>query len=169
MVSGSALPAFLAFFAAIVLIALYAGATAAIACWVLSLVVGVWASGAEMWVLGTFAVSTALMVFICARARRAALEDRQTLALLRERLAYDASRAARSQDALLSKISHELRTPLSAILGWTQVLRAQTPPPPMAHGLEVIERNARAQTRIIEDLLDAKQNREPSESEQSTP
>jgi len=40
-------------------------------------------------------------------------------------------------------------------MGWTQVLLAQTPPEHMVRGLEVIERNARAQTRIIEDLVDA--------------
>ncbi|HEX4676840.1 MAG TPA: histidine kinase dimerization/phospho-acceptor domain-containing protein, partial [Steroidobacteraceae bacterium] len=52
---------------------------------------------------------------------------------------------------------HDLRTPLSTIIGWAQVLRAQNPPEQMLHGLEVIERNARTQTRIISELLDAGQ------------
>jgi signal transduction histidine kinase len=180
LVSGSAAPALLAFFSAVVLVALNARAVPGFLCWGVTLIAGLWACGGSVlhpvlsnalgWVLGTFAVSTALMVFICARARQAALADRAALMILRQRVEFDASRAARSKDALLSKISHELRTPLSAILGWTQVLRAQTPPAPLAHGLEVIERNARAQTRIIEDLIDANQTgTERKESESSTP
>jgi hypothetical protein len=45
---------------------------------------------------------------------------------------------------------------LSTIIGWAQVLRAQNPPEQMLHGLEVIERNARNQTRIIQELLEGK-------------
>jgi len=63
--------------------------------------------------------------------------------------------ANRLKDEFLSTLSHELRTPLSAILGWTQLLRLQcTEEGEMAHALEVIERNARAQTKLIEDMLD---------------
>jgi CheY-like chemotaxis protein/anti-sigma regulatory factor (Ser/Thr protein kinase) len=54
----------------------------------------------------------------------------------------------------LSTLSHELRTPLNAILGWTQILQMEELDGEVAHGLEVIERNARAQTKLIEDLLD---------------
>jgi PAS domain S-box-containing protein len=64
-------------------------------------------------------------------------------------------RSMELKDEFLATLSHELRTPLSAILGWTQVLRRR----PMAgeelqKGLETIERNARMQTQLIEDLLD---------------
>ena len=60
----------------------------------------------------------------------------------------------RIKDEFLSTLSHELRTPLNAILGWTQLLQIGPLPPEVDHGLEVIDRNARAQTKLIEDLLD---------------
>src|SRR5262249_25611845 len=55
----------------------------------------------------------------------------------------------------LATLSHELRTPLNAILGWAELLR-QAPPgaQELALGLDVITRNARMQTRLINDLLD---------------
>ena len=63
--------------------------------------------------------------------------------------------ANRLKDEFLAALSHELRTPLNAILGWIQILRAA---PPSAETFEralgSLERNARAQTRLIEDLLD---------------
>jgi signal transduction histidine kinase/ActR/RegA family two-component response regulator len=62
--------------------------------------------------------------------------------------------ANRLKEEFLSTLSHELRTPLNAILGWTQLLRLQAVNGELAHGVEVIERNARAQARLIEDLLD---------------
>jgi len=68
-----------------------------------------------------------------------------------------AQRATRSKDEFLATLSHELRTPLSAILGWTQVLlRADSTKAPEAQrqAIEVIDRNARAQAQLIDDLLD---------------
>ena len=59
------------------------------------------------------------------------------------------------KDEFLATLSHELRTPLNAILGWAQILRMDvSDPKDRVQGLEIIERNARAQTQIIEDLLD---------------
>jgi PAS domain S-box-containing protein len=80
----------------------------------------------------------------------------------REQL-LEAERAARSEaeranlvkDEFLATLSHELRTPLSAILGWSQLLAAgDLPDADVQEGLAAIERNARAQTQLIEDLLD---------------
>jgi CheY-like chemotaxis protein/two-component sensor histidine kinase len=59
------------------------------------------------------------------------------------------------KDEFLATLSHELRTPLSAILGWAQVLRrGGRDQNDLAKGLQTIERNARAQAQLIEDLLD---------------
>ena len=63
--------------------------------------------------------------------------------------------ADRLKDEFLSVISHELRTPLNAILGWARLLQTGNLAETKAtHGLEVIERNARSQAQLIEDLLD---------------
>jgi signal transduction histidine kinase len=61
--------------------------------------------------------------------------------------------ATRMKDAFLATVSHELRRPLTAILGWTRMLR-EGHTNDSAHGLEVIERNATIQLRMIEELLD---------------
>ena len=67
----------------------------------------------------------------------------------------DAQKAMRIKDEFLATLSHELRTPLNAILGWAQVLRVRAPSAEeLQRGLEVIERNARSQSQMIEDLLD---------------
>jgi signal transduction histidine kinase/DNA-binding response OmpR family regulator len=65
----------------------------------------------------------------------------------------EAELANRAKDDFLATVSHELRTPLNAILGWT-VIAQRTAPDELQRALSIIERNARAQTRIIEDVLD---------------
>jgi signal transduction histidine kinase len=92
---------------------------------------------------------------------RTALQARERQYQVRDHLAelasarLEAERASRMKDEFLATLSHELRTPLNAILGWTQILKKNPGDVnDMQEGLEVIERNSRAQTQIIEDLLD---------------
>jgi signal transduction histidine kinase/DNA-binding response OmpR family regulator len=67
----------------------------------------------------------------------------------------ESERASRLKDEFLATLSHELRTPLNAILGWTHLLRARpADAQQVAEGLETIDRNARAQTQIVNDLLE---------------
>ena len=63
----------------------------------------------------------------------------------------------RLKEEFLATVSHELRTPLNAILGWTELLRMRrgVPPQQVERGLEVIERNARRQLGLVEELLTA--------------
>jgi PAS domain S-box-containing protein len=88
-------------------------------------------------------------------ALKFAEQERQQL-LERERAArLGAERASFMKDEFLATLSHELRTPLNAILGYAQLLGVGQPGAnELAEGLQIIERNARTQTRIIDDLLD---------------
>jgi len=81
--------------------------------------------------------------------------------LARERAAHEQAEVAnRSKDIFMATLAHELRTPLNAILGWAVMLRARaaadgkTIDADVDHGLAVIERNARAQGKLMEDVLD---------------
>ena len=73
----------------------------------------------------------------------------------RERLLREAQEANRLKDEFLATLSHELRTPLTAILGWARLLRGgEVKGEATPRALETIERNARAQAQLIDDLLD---------------
>ncbi|MBB5863322.1 PAS domain S-box-containing protein [Xanthomonas arboricola] len=66
-----------------------------------------------------------------------------------------AEHASRIKDEFLATLSHELRTPLNAILGWSRLMQSEVfEPANLGRGLVIIERSARAQTQIIDDLLD---------------
>jgi signal transduction histidine kinase/CheY-like chemotaxis protein len=70
-------------------------------------------------------------------------------------LLRDAEDANRLKDQFLATLSHELRTPLNAIVGWTTLLmQGNLQPEAAARAVTVIDRNARAQTKLIEDVLD---------------
>jgi signal transduction histidine kinase/CheY-like chemotaxis protein len=79
------------------------------------------------------------------RAREAALRESRA----------QAETANRLKDEFLAVLSHELRTPINAVYGWARLLRSTSGDArALQHGLEVIERNAAAQVKLIEDLLD---------------
>jgi PAS domain S-box-containing protein len=90
------------------------------------------------------------------RTRQKALEREREATIEAERRARaEAERNGRMKDEFLATLSHELRTPLNAILGWAQIVRRSgDDPATLAEGLTTIERNARTQAQIIEDLLD---------------
>jgi PAS domain S-box-containing protein len=82
-------------------------------------------------------------------------ERERALLLESERAAHAEAQAAnRAKDEFLAVLSHEMRTPLNSVLGWAQVLRHEPLPPAAERGIEVIERNARRQASLIEDVLD---------------
>jgi PAS domain S-box-containing protein len=86
---------------------------------------------------------------------KAIMHEREELLLSERAARSEAERASRMKDEFLATLSHELRTPLNAILGWATLLRSgRLGADEMIAGIETIERNARAQTQIIEDLLD---------------
>jgi PAS domain S-box-containing protein len=87
--------------------------------------------------------------------RKRAEEEREEI-LQREREARDMAEAAtRAKDEFLAVVSHELRTPLNSIFGWARMLRGHQPDgETLQRALEIIERSAEAQNRLIEDLLD---------------
>ena len=88
-------------------------------------------------------------------AWRLAQDERDKLFESEHKAREDAEQANRLKDEFLATLSHELRSPLNAIVGWVHILRRNAErDSELARGLETIERNARSQTQIINDLLD---------------
>ena len=87
--------------------------------------------------------------------RRNAERELERLLLQERSLRAEAERAARLKDEFLATVSHELRTPLSAILGWSIILsKDPSDQATVANAIAAIERNAKSQAQLIEDLLD---------------
>ncbi|HJR60766.1 MAG TPA: HAMP domain-containing sensor histidine kinase [Vicinamibacterales bacterium] len=85
---------------------------------------------------------------------REANERLVVMSVRMQELAEDAEAANRAKDEFLAALSHELRTPLNTILGWLHILRQTGMNGPAAdHAFEIIERNAKVQSRLIADLL----------------
>lgn len=91
-----------------------------------------------------------------AEIRARELQEQLAHLLASERAARaEAERVSQLKDEFLATVSHELRTPLNAIYGWTQILRMNVvDQETVQEGIAIIDRNVRAQTQLIEDLLD---------------
>jgi len=82
-------------------------------------------------------------------------QDRQASLANQQALRMEAEAANRAKDMFLATLSHEMRTPLNAIVGWMNILRKKDcEDEDFQEGLDVIERNTKAQVQLIEDVLD---------------
>jgi signal transduction histidine kinase/ActR/RegA family two-component response regulator len=113
-------------------------------------VVGIVISGLnEMWRRGTEALAYSEQRLAEALATNARLLERE------QEARAEVERAGRLKDDFLAALSHELRTPLNAVTGYAHLLLSgAVTPDRTAHALQAIQRNAQAQTRLVESLLD---------------
>ena len=115
-----------------------------------------WVAGRGRFAYGPAGAATRLVAVAVdvTDAKRADAERSQLLEAERAARA-EAERAGRLKDEFLATLSHELRTPLNAIVGWSVMLRGtKVNDADLAEGMDAIERNARVQAQLVEDLLD---------------
>ncbi|HWC77619.1 MAG TPA: ATP-binding protein, partial [Blastocatellia bacterium] len=87
--------------------------------------------------------------------RKLAEKEQQELLGKEQRAREEAQAANQVKDEFLAVVSHELRAPLNAMLGWARILRStRLDEATVAHAIEIIEKSARTQSKLIEDLLD---------------
>ena len=104
---------------------------------------------------GSTCMVAAMFLFGREVARRERAEAERDASLASERAARnEAERASRLKDDFLATLSHELRTPLAAITSWCTILDLHRDDASTGRAIETIARNARAQTRLVDDLLD---------------
>jgi signal transduction histidine kinase/CheY-like chemotaxis protein len=88
------------------------------------------------------------------RLTQRAAQEREVLLQREQAARAEVEQLSALKDQFLATLSHELRTPLHAVLGWVQLLRVKHDEAALAKGLQTIERNARLQSQLIDDLLD---------------
>ena len=100
-------------------------------------------------------VVSVLSLVLDVTARKLAEEERAALLVREQDLRKQAEEADRLKDEFLATLSHELRTPLTSILGWASLIRSgDVDEDNVTNAIKIIERNARSQARLIDDLLD---------------
>ena len=111
--------------------------------------------------MGLFAVAAALIVWLSAKVRRhrhtleCAAEERERLLKSEQAARKEAEQANRAKDNFFAAVTHELRNPLSSILGWVQLLQmGELNADEFKGAIESIERSARIQVQLVDDLLD---------------
>ena len=99
--------------------------------------------------------ATLILLSILDITERKQIESERSQLVQEQAARQSAENANRAKDEFLSNLSHELRNPLNAMLGWARILRTYTlDADTITRALETIERNANAQSQLIEDILD---------------
>jgi signal transduction histidine kinase len=124
-----------------------------------------WEEAVRLTLFGGFVVGTAIVLNRMREDRRdleasvvaarREIEERRRVEAALESARANLERANHAKDQFLGLVSHELRTPLNVILGWVALLRnGAVPPERSEYALEIIQKNANAQTKLVTDLLD---------------